>query len=202
MQFVQPKEHVVKPLKYKSLPGLSEEQLRQHHAVLYAGYVKKVNEIRAALTTADRDNPNATFSQLRELKVEESFALNGVKLHEGYFENMGGPGGKPTGKIAELITRDFGSIEAWEKDFRAMGMCARGWVVLAYDIDAQRLFNYLADTHNQGGVWNAIAIFIMDVFEHAYFLDYGTARKDYIETFMKNIDWNDVNAKVQHYGVK
>lgn len=202
MQFVQPKEHVVKPLKYKSLPGLSEQQLSQHHGVLYVGYVKKVNEIRAALTTADRDNPNATFSQLRELKVEESFALNGVKLHEGYFENMGGAGGKPTGKIAELIMRDFGSIEAWEKDFRALGLCARGWVILAYDIDAQRLFNYLADTHNQGGVWNAIAIFIMDVFEHAYFLDYGTARKDYIETFMKNIDWNDVNQKVQHYGAR
>lgn len=195
-------ERTVKPLKYKSLPGLSEEQLRQHHAVLYAGYVKKTNEIRKMLETADRDNPNATFSQLRELKVEESFALNGVKLHEGYFENMGGPGGKPTGKIAELIVRDFGSVDAWEKDFRALGMCARGWVVLAYDIDERKMFNYLADTHNQGGVWNAIAILTMDVFEHAYFLDYGTARKDYIETFMKNIDWNDVNAKVAHYGAK
>src|SRR3989338_2159198 len=83
-------EKVVKPTKYASLDGLSEKQISQHHDVLYAGYVKKTNEIRKALETVDKSTTNATFSQLRELKVEETFALNGVRLHEFYFDNLGG----------------------------------------------------------------------------------------------------------------
>ena len=190
-----------KPLKYKSLPGLSEKQLAEHHDVLYAGYVKKTNEIRAKLAGVSLENVNATYHDLRELKVEETFALNGVKLHEAYFDDLGGKGGAPAGKIADLIMEHFGSFEKWAAEFAACGMAARGWTVLAWDLDEKRLMNIVTDVHNQGGVWNAVALLVLDVYEHAYFLDYATGKKKYVEMFMQNIDWDAVNAAVEKYGV-
>lgn|SRR3989338_255684 len=189
-------ELTVKPLKYKELPGLSEKQLSEHHDKLYAGYVNKTNEIRKKLETADRGTANGTYSDFRELKVEETFALNGVKLHENYFDNMGG-NGTLDGTIADWIAADFGSFENWKADFEACGKSARGWVVLAFDLDSGKLFNVLCDLHNIGGVWNTIPLLVMDVYEHAYFIDYATARPKYIEAFFKTIDYAEVNARIE-----
>lgn len=193
----------VKKLKYKELEGLSEKQLKEHHDVLYAGYVKKIGEIEEKLKNVDASSANATYSDLRELKMEETFALNGVKLHEGYFDNMA-PDVFPrdvSGKILEMISRDFGSYENWEKEFKALGLCARGWVVLGYDLDEKKLKNILCDSHNQGAPWNMIALLIMDVYEHAYFIDYATGRKAYIEAFFKNIDWQYVDRRISEYSL-
>lgn len=191
----------IKPLTYKKLDGLSEKQLKEHHDVLYAGYVKKIGEIEEKLKAVDKSAANATYSEFGELKREETFALNGVKLHEGYFDNMKPNGSELSGKIRELILRDFGSIAAWEEEFRAAGVAGRGWVVLGYDLDEKRLRNVLCDSHNQGGVWNMVALFIMDIYEHAYFIDYATARKAYIDAFFKNIDWEHVNGLLEKYGI-
>ena len=191
----------VKPLKYKSLPGLSEKQLAEHHDVLYAGYVKKVDEIAESLKNVDLSKANATFSDLRELKVEETFALNGVRLHEGYFGNLGGKGGKATGEILAMIEKDFGSYEKWEAEFKALGLCSRGWVVLAYDWQDTKLRNVVCDLHNQGGVWGCSALLILDVYEHAYFFDYATARKKYIEAYFQNIDWSVPNELIKSAGI-
>src|SRR3990167_716196 len=132
----------VKQLNYAQLEGLSERQLKEHHDVLYAGYVKKIGEIEEKLKTADVSLANATYSEFGELKREETFAMNGIKLHEGYFDNMV-PASKqemlaPSGKTKELILRDFGSYEKWQEDFKALGLAARGWVILAYDLDEKR----------------------------------------------------------------
>ncbi len=191
-------EKTVKPLKYKHLPGLSEKQLSEHHDILYAGYVKKINEIWTKLKSADLSSANATYSDLRELKVEETFALNGVKLHEGYFDNMGGDS-KPSGDINAWIEEDFGSYDAWQQEFKALGIAARGWVVLAIDIEDGKLHNYVCDVHNQGGIWGSIPLLILDVYEHAYFIDYATSRKAYIESFMKIINWQFVNEIIKKY---
>lgn len=184
-------KHETKPLKYKSLPGLSEKQLKEHHDVLYAGYVNKLNEIEEKLEKADKTSANATFSDFRELKKEEVFSTNAIYLHEGYFDNLNNDTGKikPSSELAKLIERDFDSYEKWETDFRACGMVARGWVVLAYNLDDNKLHNYTSDVHDVGGVWSSIPILVLDVYEHAYFIDYQTGRKNYLETFMKNIDW-------------
>jgi Fe-Mn family superoxide dismutase len=195
------KELTVKPLKYKSLPGLTEKQLSEHHDVLYAGYVKKVGEIRAALADVDLAKANATYSDLRELKMEEGFALNGVKLHEAYFDNMNPKGQNPTGAVAEWIVADFGSYEKWVADFAACGLASRGWVVLAFDFADGMLHNYVCDVHNQGGVWGAIPLLVLDVYEHAYFLDYATARKKYVDAFMANLDWYVADAVVEKYAL-
>jgi len=191
-----------KPLKYSSLPGLSEKQLSEHHDVLYAGYVKKTNELRGKLATVDLTTANATYSDLRELKLEETFALNGVKLHERYFDNLGGKGGAPEGTIADWIMEDFGSFEKWAAEFAACGLTARGWVVLAYDLEEKRLMNVICDVHNQGGVWGQVPLLVLDVYEHAYFIDYATARKKYIETFAANVDWSAVNAQIEKFDLK
>ena len=118
-------ERTVKSLKYLELNGLSEKQLAEHHDVLYAGYVKKINEIRAAVTKADKTNVNGTYAELRELKVEETFALNAVKLHEGYFDNLGGDG-VASGAIKKMIETDFTSFDKWKEEFMACGPCAPG----------------------------------------------------------------------------
>ncbi len=191
-----------KPLKYTKLEGLSEKQLIEHHDILYVGYVKKVDEIEEKLKSADLVSANATFSDLRALKSEETFALNGVKLHEGYFDNMFEGISAPAGTVADLIIRDFGSVEHWTAEFKALGLCARGWVVLAYDLDDKRLRNIVCDSHNQGGVWNSVALLVMDVYEHAYFIDYATVRKAYIEAFFKNIDWSYVSGLIEKYGIR
>ena len=185
-------EHTEKALKYKSLKGISEQQLSEHHDKLYAGYVKKINAIREMLKEVDTSTANATYSNIRELKVEETFAQNGVRLHEGYFELLGGEG-KPEGTVTDLIKKDFGSYEKWEAEFKAMGLSSRGWVVLAYDWEEGKLRNYLCDVHNQGGVWDCTPVLILDVYEHAYFIDFATGRKGYIDAFMNNIDWKAVD---------
>ncbi|MDD5251213.1 MAG: Fe-Mn family superoxide dismutase [Patescibacteria group bacterium] len=192
----------LKPLKYKGLPGLSERQLAEHHDVLYAGYVKKTNEIREALGTADLASANGTYGAWRELKVEEVFAVNGVVLHERFFDNLTPGGSKPEGRIAEMIERDFGSLERWQEEMIANGLSSRGWVVLAYDLNEGRLRNYVCERHDQGGVWGAIPLLVLDVYEHAYFLDYATARKKYLEAFLQNIDWSVPNGVIEKYGLK
>ncbi len=191
-----------KQLPYTQLEGLSERQLKEHHDVLYVGYVKKWNEIQEKLIGADRTVANATYSEFGELKREETFALNGIKLHEGYFDNMKAGGSEPSGIIKEWIEKDFGSYGEWQTDFKALGSAARGWAILAFDLDEGRLYNYLCDSHNQGGVWNSVSLFIMDVYEHAYFLDFATARKAYIEVFFKNINWEFVNGLIEKYKLK
>ena len=186
-----------KPLKYKELPGISEKQLNEHHDVLYAGYVKKYNEISEKLKDVELEDANGTYSEIRELQLEKTFALNGARLHEYYFDNMTTDPKECDGTIRKLIEEKWGSYDSWAKEFSAMGVASRGWVILGLDLDnAPSLDNYLCDAHNQGGAWNTGAILVMDVYEHAYFIDYATARKEYISAFMKNIDWDVVNSRL------
>ncbi len=179
----------------QDLPGISKRQIEEHHDVLYKGYVNKLNEIEANLPSADTTGANATYSALRELKREEVFATNAIRLHEAYFENLA-PGQTCSGPILDLIDEDFGSYDAWEKEFRALGICARGWVVLGYDWQDMRLHNYLSDIHSDG-VWGVSPLLILDVYEHAYMIDQGTARAKYIEAFCHNINWDVVNQRVE-----
>ena len=190
----------VKPLKYEELPGISKAQLTPHHDTLYAGYVKKLDEIKEKLKETETEGVNASYHAFRELKLEETFAANGVRLHEAYFDNLIPNGNDPSGKIKELLERDYGSVENWLGVLRASGMASRGWVVLAYDLEDKRLRSYLADVHNQGGVWNCLTLLVLDVYEHAYFIDYQTGRKDYLEAFIKNINWDFANERLEKFG--
>lgn len=184
-----------------TMNGISKEEMDQHYGILYKGYVTKLNEIRTKLEDVDLSKANQTYSDLRGLKTEEIFALNGAKLHEWYFDNLGGPGGKAGGRILELIERDFGSYAKWEAEFKAIGLAVRGWVVLAYDLDDEKLHNYGQDAHNIGVPWGAYPLLILDVYEHAYGIDYGVKRAPYLEAFMKNVDWNEVNQRLAKFHI-
>ena len=190
------KEYAVKNLKYTELPGFSKRQLDEHHDVLYVGYVKKLNEIQNKLPSVDLSQANATYSELGELKREETFAANGILLHEEYFDNLGG-NGKESGHIVDEIKEEFGSYEKFLDTFKACSIAARGWVVLSLNLWDGRLHIYSQDIHNNGVVWSCVPLLVLDVYEHAYFIDYGVKRKDYIEAFFKNLEWSEVNKRYQ-----
>ncbi len=180
----------------RELNGISQRTMEEHYE-LYKGYVAKTNEIQDKLANVDRASANQTFSDLRSLRVELSFATGGVKNHELYFGHLGGRGGAPAGRIAELIARDFPSVDAWLADFKASGLAARGGVWLAYDHDWNTLTTVVGDAQNTFPLWNATPVLALDVYEHAYWLDYGRARAKYIEAFFNNLDWGAVNANLE-----
>lgn len=188
-----------KPLKFtQDLVGISKKTLEIHHDKLYAGYVKKTDEIGEkllALRKSGNYEGNATYSELRGLKTEETFATNGVYLHEWYFDVLGGDGDwKKAPELRKALEEKWGSMEEGLKYFSACGMAARGWSVLAWDTKRGKLMHYNADAHNQGGVWGCLPIVALDVYEHAYFIDYGSDRKKYIEDFWKNLNWTEAEA--------
>ena len=182
------------------LDGISRESVEAHYK-LYQGYVAKRNEILGKLAEADLSAGNQVYSEVRALKVDLTFAIGGVKNHEIYFEHLGGEGGDPTGVIGDLIKRDFGGIAQWRADLKATGMSARGWAWTAYDWDEGRLFNYIGDAQNTFPVWNATPVVALDVYEHAYFLDYQTDRASYIDAFLNNLDWATIDDWVAKYQI-
>ncbi len=190
----------LKPELYE-LDGISRESVEAHFK-LYQGYIAKRNEILGKLADIDLASANQVYSEIRALKIDLSFAIGGVKNHEIYFEHLGGGGGDPDGPVGELIARDFGSVADWRTDLKATGMAGRGWAWTAYDWDEQRLFNYIGDAQNTFPIWNATPLVALDVYEHAYFLDYGTDRGSYIDAFFGNLDWRVVNDWVERYQIQ
>jgi len=178
------------------MEGFSETLLKNHFT-LYQGYVTNTNKVLDTLgqllTGGQTGNP-----EYAELKRRLGWEFNGMRLHEYYFENLGGKkgidkGGKLHGKLVE----SFGSYEAWEKDFRATGaMRGIGWVALYRDIPSGRLINFWINEHDVGHPTGGMPILIMDVFEHAFMIDYGLKRADYIEAFFKNINWDAAESRL------
>jgi Fe-Mn family superoxide dismutase len=195
---IAPRE--LKPALYE-LEGISRQAVEAHHR-LYQGYVAKRNEILAKLRNVDLAGANQTYSELRALKVELTFAIGGIKNHELYFEHLGGAGGEPKGLFGDFVVRDFGSVDAWKADLKATGLAARGWAWTAWDWDEGRLFNYIGDAQNTFPVWNAAPLVALDVYEHAYFLDFETDRAAYIDVFFNNLDYDVVDGWVEAYGIR
>lgn len=182
-----------------SLRGISKKTIEEH-LKLYQGYVNKYNEIQeklASLTDEELTKANQTYSLMRELKMELTFAYGGVVNHEIYFSHLGGKGGSPSGELLAQIKKDFGSFENYKKDVKATGIAARGWVWTAWNKKEERLFNYLGDAQNTFPVWMAEPILALDTYEHAYFIDYGVNRGSYIDAFFDNLDWMVVEENFQ-----
>jgi Fe-Mn family superoxide dismutase len=182
------------------LSGISRASVEAHHR-LYQGYVAKRNELLGLLGDVDLDRANQVSSDVRALKVDLTFAIGGIKNHEVYFAHLGGEGGDPDGAFRVLVERDFGSVEAWRADLRATAMAARGWAWTAYDRDEGRAFNYIGDAQNTFPVWNATPLIALDVYEHAYFLDYQTDRGSYVDAFFENLEWDVVNGWIATYSI-
>ena len=178
------------------LSGLSENLLKNHFG-LYAGYVANTNKLADTLEKM-RSEENMALSEYAELKRRFGWEFDGMRLHELYFGNLA----KEKIQIGESsilsvqIKKDFGTFLDWKKDFLATGaMRGIGWVVLYFDPAAKRLFNVWIGEHDSGHLTGANPILVMDVFEHAYLLDYGTKKADYISAFMNVIDWKVVEDR-------
>ena len=185
----------------KDIDGMTKRMLDEHFK-LYEGYVKKANEIQTKLETADKSEANGVYSFIGELKREETFAVNGMKLHEIYFGHLQGDGDSAKApELLAMIEKDFGSVEEWKAEVIATGMSARGWAITAFDYRDNRLHVYGADGHNVGAVWGAVPIIVLDIYEHAYFIDYGTSRKAYIDSFFRNLDWGYAEKLAVEYGI-
>jgi Fe-Mn family superoxide dismutase len=184
---------------YNSLIGLQgfSETLLKNHFTLYQGYVANTNKVTETLDQMLKDGKTGT-PEYAELKRRFGWEFNGMRLHEYYFENLGGKAPLDHyGPLGKQMQCDFGSYELWEKDFRATGaMRGIGWVVLYQDRESKRLFNFWINEHDVSHPAGCAPILIMDVFEHAFMLDYGLKKADYIDAFFKNIAWSAVEGRM------
>jgi superoxide dismutase, Fe-Mn family len=184
---------------YSELLGMGgfSETLLKNHFTLYQGYVTNTNKVLETLEQLLKDG-KAGNPDYGELKRRLGWEFDGMRLHEYYFENLGGKGGiNNTGPLHGRLVDSFGSYEAWEKDFRATGtMRGIGWVALYQDVATGRLVNFWINEHDVGHPAGGMPILIMDVFEHAFMIDYGLKRADYIEAFFRNINWEATEKRL------
>ncbi len=185
---------------YAALIGMTgfSETLLKNHFTLYQGYVTNTNKVLDSLDQMARDGKSA-MPEFAELKRHLGWEFNGMRLHEYYFENLGGKSGiDKNGKLAKKMADSSGGYDAWEKDFRATGaMRGIGWTVLYQDTASGRLINFWINEHDVSHPAGCNPLLIMDVFEHAFMIDYGLKRADYIEAFFKNINWNAVESRLK-----
>ena len=192
------KQYVAKDYTYLlGLEGFSEKLLNTHFA-LYQGYVTNVNKISGIIDELLKSEKGST-PEFAELKRRFGWEYNGMKLHEMYFENLSKEH-QTLSKESDLykqLVEDFGSIENWLKDFKATStMRGIGWTVLYFDTQDKRLFNVWVNEHDGGHLTGMKPILVLDVFEHAFFTDYGSKRVDYIEVYFKSINWKTVESRI------
>ncbi len=186
------------PFTYSEDITVVKREQYEAHMRLYEGYVNQINKNDSILSQgeAQRDQANTTFGWYRELKRGETFALDGVILHELYFENIGGETRELNEEIIVSIEQDFGSIERWTEDFTATAKASRGWAILCYDQRSRSLRNISLDQHDLGNIAYSAPILVLDMYEHAYFLQYADNKAEYIKNFMENINWTVVSGRM------
>ncbi len=174
-------------------PGFSDQLLRNHFA-LYQGYVTNVNKVAETLAAITKDGKMGT-PEYAELKRRFGWEFNGMRLHEYYFGNLAKDGTEleNNGPLYRKLSERFGSYKNWTKDFKAVGaMRGIGWAILYLDPVTNQMFNTWINEHETGHLAGSIPLLVLDVFEHAYMIDYGLKKADYIEAFFRNLDWRVV----------
>jgi len=187
----------VKPLPFDptKLKGLSEKLITSHHQNNYGGAVRRLNQIQQQIGSLPKD---AAPYQMGSLKREELIATNSMILHEFYFGNLGGDG-KASGTMVDLIKAQYGTLEAWEHDFRLSGLSlagGSGWMILNYNPRDNAVHNYWAADHTHSLAWG-VPLLVMDMYEHSYQMDYGANARGYIDAFFQNINWDEVNRRAE-----
>jgi Fe-Mn family superoxide dismutase len=185
---------------YSKLLGMEgfSETLLKNHFTLYQGYVTNTNKLVDLVSQMLKDGKVGT-PEFAELKRRFGWEFNGMRLHEYYFENLGVKGGlEKTSKLSKKIAEDFGNYETWEKEYKAVGgMRGIGWAILYQDSLTGKLYNFWINEHDVGHPAGCSPILILDVFEHAFMIDYGLKRADYIEAFFKNINWKAAEGRLK-----
>ena len=179
------------------LNGLSTKLIESHYENNYGGALRRLNAIAEKLESLDF--AKAPGFVVAGLKREELAALNSTLLHELYFASLLAGDGRPPPAFAQVLARDFGSFDRWRDEFMAMANAlggGSGWVLVTYVPRDRRLVNQYASEHTQA-VAGAIPILALDMYEHAYHLDFGANARAYVDTFMRNIDWKSVEARYE-----
>ncbi|MFZ2187276.1 MAG: Fe-Mn family superoxide dismutase [Candidatus Moraniibacteriota bacterium] len=185
------------PQDYTHLLGLDglSDALLNNHFTLYEGYVKNTNVLVNLLKTKELGTP-----EYAELQRRLGWEWNGMRMHELYFGNMTKAAGTlQDGLLKEKIEKTYGSMANWEKNFLGLGaMRGIGWVALVHDPETDTLCNIWINEHDLGHLVGATPLLVMDVFEHAFMLDYGIKRADYLAVFFRSIDWNKAENRFSH----
>ncbi|MEH2470961.1 Fe-Mn family superoxide dismutase [Nitrobacteraceae bacterium AZCC 2161] len=197
---LKPVTYEAKPLPFdpKDIKGISEKVLVSHYENNYVGAVKRLNAIGTQL--AELDFAKAPVFMINGLKREELIATNSMILHEEYFQGLGG-GGAPKGSLADAITKDFGSVDRWRTEFAAMGKAeggGSGWVILAYSPRDKRLVNQWASDHTTT-LAGGRPVLVLDMYEHAYHMDYGAKAASYVDVYMEAIRWENAAKLYEGY---
>ncbi|MEP6946258.1 MAG: Fe-Mn family superoxide dismutase [Acidobacteriota bacterium] len=192
-------KHLPKPLPFDpaKLSGISEKLIRSHHENNYTGAVKALNvvEQRLAVLAKDKDLPVYLYG---DLKRQELTRTGSIVLHEKYFANLGG-NGKADGNAKKIIEKWFGSFEDWEAEFKRTGNSlsgGSGWTVLAFNMHTREVHNYWSSDHTTNPPFS-VPLLVLDMYEHAYQMDYGAAAGKYVDAFMTNVNWEEVNRRVE-----
>lgn len=193
MKFIETKK-----FNFNNVKDMSESQLDQHY-VLYTRYVDAINKVSIEMNNDDLyENCNSNYSDVRNNQIALTFNLDSVKLHELYFENMTGLNNQLHGEIEMVINQCFGSYENFVDKFKCIGLAMRGWVVLCYDHFTNDYYIYGQDSHNTEISMNTYPIIVMDVYEHAYMIDFGIDKAAYIDSFLRNLDFNVINNRFKN----
>ena len=189
--------HSIVPLAFdpKSLPGLSEKLLVSHHDNNYGGAVKNLNKVEAELQKVTKDTPGFVVSGLKERELQ---FRNSKTLHELYFANLGGKG-KLSGGLAITLEKAYAGGVSWEEHFRATGTSlsgGSGWVVLSYDLHAGSVFTGWAGNHTQS-LASSVPLLVMDMYEHAYQMDFGAAAAKYVDAFFANVNYEELARRYE-----
>ncbi len=191
------RESLIKlPYEYDAMkPVLSQQVLEWHHDTHHQGYV---NGVESAEKGLEEQRENGEFGDTGSLLMNFTHNYAGTVLHEIFWQNMSpNGGGRPEDDLMEKIEEDFGSYEAWKKEFKAAASSASGWALLVYIPRHDELHNVAVDEHDQNAVWGAHPVLALDVWEHSYYHDYGPSRGEFIDGFFDVIDWSDVEERFE-----
>jgi superoxide dismutase, Fe-Mn family len=187
-----------KPLKHKSIPGfLTAEQIAPHHTAHYGGALKAATAADTRLEQtlkSDKEIDPAAFGQLKRLINSRS---NSVILHEMYFDGLAPKASDPSAEIREAIEKRFGSLDKWWADFATSAKEAAGWAMLVKHPVNGKLYNVVSDEHAMGVLWIAAPLVVIDVYEHAFYIDYQNRKTEYVDKFRNYVDWAEVHSRLQ-----
>lgn len=190
--------YVAEPKPYNQVTEFVSQKAKDAHTALYRGYVDTLNRVSAELDTVSRGEADSKHSDYRSLRLDESYNLNSVWLHELYFSNCFDPHSEVfmDSKAYLRLERDFGTFEDWQKDFLACAMaCGNGWAVCGYNLFLRRFVNTMISNHSQDVMVGLYPLIVIDMNEHAYFKDYQTDRKSYAVAMMREFNWEVIEER-------
>jgi Fe-Mn family superoxide dismutase len=187
-----------KPLRHKEVPGfLTAAQIAPHHTAHYGGALKAFTTIEDKFEDSFSKRTAIDPAAFETLQRQKSSRGNSVILHEMYFDGLALRTADPVEDVRKAIEKRFGSLDRWAADFIASAKAAAGWAMLVHHPANGRLYNVVSDEHAQGPLWLAMPLVVIDVYEHAFYVDYQNRKAEYVERFMKHIDWAETNRRYQ-----